>query len=69
MWIHPVHIVDSLYSEIKKRILDSHETRQPHITNCDVRAAIKDLRIQITFIHQYKHVDQHLNKLRSIKCT
>ena len=30
----PVHIVDSLYSKINKLILDSHETRQPHITCC-----------------------------------
>ena len=40
----PVHIVDSLYSKINKLILDSHETRQPHITNCDVRTAIKGLK-------------------------
>ena len=40
----PVHIVDSLYSKINKLILDSHETRQPHITNCDVSTAIKGLK-------------------------
>ena len=37
----PVHIVDSLYSKINRVILDSHETRQPHVTNCDVRTAMK----------------------------
>ena len=37
----PVHIVNSLYSKINKLILDSHETRQPHITKCDVRTAMK----------------------------
>ena len=40
----PVHIVDSLYSKINKLILDSHETRQPHLPNCDVRTAIKGLK-------------------------
>ena len=39
-----VHIVDSLYSKINKLILGSHETRQPRITNCDVRTAIKGLK-------------------------
>ena len=40
----PVHIVDSLHSKINKPILDSHETHQPHITNCDVRTAMKGLK-------------------------
>ena len=40
----PVHIVNSLYSKINKLILNSNETRQPHITNCDVRTAIKGLK-------------------------
>ena len=39
-----VHIVDSLYSKINKLILDSHKTRQPHITNVDVRTAMKGLK-------------------------
>ena len=44
----PVYIVDSWYSKINKLILDSHETRQPHITNCDVRTAIKGLKSDIS---------------------
>ena len=40
----PVHIVDSLYSKINKLLHDSHETRQPHITNCDVRTEINGMK-------------------------
>ena len=46
----PGHIVDSLYSKINKLILDSHETRQPHLTNCDVRTAIKGLKSEKSLI-------------------
>ena len=38
------NIVDSLYSKINKLILDSHETRQLHITNCDLHTAMKGLK-------------------------
>ena len=33
-----------MYSKINKLIIDSHETRQSHITNCDERSAIKGLK-------------------------
>ena len=42
--MYPVHVVDSLYNKINKLVIDNHETRQTHITNCDVRTAIKCLR-------------------------
>ena len=37
------HIVNSLYSKINK-LIPGHETRQPHITNCDVHTAMKGLK-------------------------
>ena len=42
-----IYIVDSLYSKINQLILDSHETHQPHITDCDMRSAMQGLKSHI----------------------
>ena len=59
--------------------LDPNVTYSTHIPNISVHAhkplqIIKNTltetsRIQRTFIRQHKHVDKHLNKMRSINCT